>query len=118
MNGGRPPAVFVDLANFYSALLKSGLWEDRLLRDYFLEWLDLDLLAHSLSEFFSGIWVFYSGQRIGPSEQRIEDKYLSEYIRRINGLEGVTARDVNIPGSQSELVEYECEECHLNFAQK
>ena len=34
-------AVFVDLPNFYSLLLRSGIDTDRkLLRDYFLYWMD------------------------------------------------------------------------------
>ncbi len=104
-------AFFVDLPNFYSRLLKSDLAEPRSLRDYFLYWLDFDLLATSLTESFSGIWIFYSGERIGPSDERIEGEHLKKYIRRINALEGVTARDVNIKGSQREPVEYECSEC-------
>lgn len=104
-------AFFVDLPNFYSRLLKSEIEEPRFLRDYFLNWLDLDLLARALSNSFSGIWVFYSGQRIGPSSERIEKEYLQRYIDRINKLKGVTACDVNIPGQQREPVDYTCEKC-------
>jgi uncharacterized LabA/DUF88 family protein len=109
-------ALFIDLANFYSHLLKSGLEKPRFIRDYFLHWLDLDLLAKALTNSFIGIWVFYSSARIGPSNQRIEGKYLIEYIDRINALEGVTARDVNIPGRQRES--YRCEKCGHDVKQK
>jgi uncharacterized LabA/DUF88 family protein len=104
-------ALFIDLPNFYSHLLKSGIGEPRFLRDYFLYWLDLDLLAAALTDSFSGIWVFYSGERIGPSNERVEGKYLQEYIDRINTLQGVTAQDVNIPGEQREYLTAKCENC-------
>ena len=104
-------ALFVDLPNFYSRLLKSGIETPKILKDYFLYWLDFDLLARSLTEEFSGVWVFYSGERIGPSGERIEGRYLNDYIRRINALEGVTAHNVNIPGDQREPVSYKCESC-------
>lgn len=41
-------ALFVDLPNFYSHMLKSGIAEARELRDYFLHGLDFDLLAMRL----------------------------------------------------------------------
>ncbi len=104
-------ALFIDLPNFFSRLLKSGIDEPRFLRDYFLNWLDFDLLASSLTNDYSGIWIFYSGDRIGPSSERIGDKYLSSYIRRINAQKGVTAHNVNIPGEQREPVSYKCEDC-------
>lgn len=104
-------AVFVDLPNFYSRLLDCGLGTPRELRDYFLEWLDLDLLAKWLTGEPCPVWVFYSGRRIGPSAERIEDKYLEEYIKRITRLPGVTAYDVNIPGKQREAFIVTCDKC-------
>jgi hypothetical protein len=105
-------AVFVDLPNFYSHLLKSGIEEPRFLRNYFLHWLDLDLLANALTGgAFSGIWVFYSGERIGPSNERLTGKHLKQYIDRINSLKGVTARDVNVPGEQRQPLRVQCNKC-------
>lgn len=104
-------AFFVDLPNFYSHLLESSIEEPRFLRDYFLYWLDFDVLAKALVHSFSGIWIFYSGRRFGPKENRVKDEYLDRYITRINSLRGVTARDVNIPGQQREISTYRCEEC-------
>ena len=104
-------ALFVDLPNFYSHLLKSGIEEPRFLKEYFLYWLDFDLLAEALAKAFSGVWVFYSGQRIGPSDERIEGQYLNKYIDRINALRGVTARDANIPGEQREYLVLKCHKC-------
>lgn len=104
-------ALFVDLPNFYSHLLESGIEEPRFLRDYFLYGLDFDLLANAIAGSFSGIWVFYSGRRFGPRENRIKENYLEDYIKRINSLRGVTARDVNIPSQQREITTYRCEKC-------
>ena len=104
-------ALFIDLPNFYSRLLKSGMESPRFLRDYVLDWLDFDLLAGSLADECTGIWIFFSGDRVGPSSDRLTGKVLQEYIRRINALQGVTARDVNIPGEQREPISYKCEKC-------
>lgn len=104
-------AVFIDLSNFYSRLVKSDIGEPRQLRDYFLYWLDLDLLAFWLTNCVCPVWVFYSGRRIGNRSERIENQFLLDYIKRINRLPGVTASDVNIPGSQREPVSAKCEKC-------
>lgn len=56
-------AVFIDLPNFYSRLLKSGLGEARELRDYFLHWLDLDLV----SKWLMGRVLPYLGLLFRPS---------------------------------------------------
>ncbi len=104
-------ALFIDFPNFYSRLLKSGIEDPRYLRNYVLEWLDFDRLARSLTETYTGIWVFYSGERVGPSSERLSGDILRDYIRRINALEGVTARDVNIPGEQREAISYKCDKC-------
>ncbi len=111
-------ALFVDLPNFYSNLLRTSIAEPTLLREYVLNWLDFDILSESIAGQASPVWIFYSGRRLGPSSCRIDDKYLEEYIRRLNKLRGVTARDVNIPGSQREPASYLCEECgHEGIAQ-
>ena len=60
-------AFFIDLPNFYSRLLNSKMAELKVMKEYFLQWLDFDLLAGSLEPSFSGIWIFYSGTRFGPS---------------------------------------------------
>jgi len=111
-------ALFVDLPNFYSHLLESGIDDARLLRDYFLYWLDFDRLAERLTRESSSVWIFYSGRRFGPRSNRIQDEYLDNYIERINSLRGVTARDVDIEGRQREYAKYECEKCgHQGVAQ-
>lgn len=105
------PALFVDLPNVYGSLLRSEIVEPKTLREYFLNWLDFDVLAGALTHSFTGIWVFYSGGRIGPSNHRIDGKILNGYVVRINALEGVTARDVNIPGVQREHGFATCDNC-------
>src|SRR5437660_7314855 len=111
-------AVFIDLPNFYSALLRTGIADPRELRDYFLEWLDLDCLAYRLAGDAVPTWVFYSGRRFGPSSNRIQEAVLEKYIKRINRLPGVTAWDVEIPGTQREPISYNCEKCsHTGTAQ-
>ena len=110
--------LFVDLPNFYSNLLRTSIAEPALLREYVINWLDFDILAECISGHASPVQIFYSGRRLGPSSCRIDDKYLEEYIRRLNKLRGVTARDVNIPGSQREPASYLCENCgHEGIAQ-
>jgi uncharacterized LabA/DUF88 family protein len=103
-------ALFIDLPNFTSGLLRSGIVDAESLREYFLYWLDFDRLARKLTGKFSAVWVFYSGRRVGPKPYRIQDE-LGEYIERINSLKGVTARDVDIPGKQREHATYQCENC-------
>src|SRR5262249_30446118 len=105
-------AVFVDLSNLYNDLIRSKLADPKFLRDYFLNWLDLDLLANRLTNSSPSIWVFYSSGKIGPKEARISDEFLRNYINRINNLAGVTARDVNIPGEQREQRETAIVKCN------
>jgi uncharacterized LabA/DUF88 family protein len=105
-------ALFVDLPNFYSHLLESGLDEPRTLRDYFLDWFDFDRLARSLIR--QGpipVWVFYSGQKFGPRENRIQGKHLQAFIKRIDALTGITTFDANIEGQQREAAKYQCAQC-------
>jgi hypothetical protein len=107
-------AVFVDLSNFFSRLVQSGIGSERDMRDYFLDWLDLDLLATSLAGEGVPCWVFYSGRRLGSKSERVDSTHLNKYIERINQLPGVTAIDVEIPGEQRETAFVECKECRTN----
>jgi len=111
-------ALFVDLPNFYSHLVRCGIGKTDMLRDYFLSWLDFDCLAGALTGDFCSVWVFHSGRRLGPSEARVDGNYLTGYVDRINSLRGITAYDVDIEGKQTELASYECEKCgHKGVAQ-
>lgn len=102
--------LFVDLPNFYSSLLRSKVENPKLLMDYFLHWLDFDRLAGKLTGEFASVWIFY-GKRFGPRTERVHEKILENYISRINSLQGVTAWDVDIRGTQREHSFYTCEKC-------
>lgn len=104
-------AIFVDLSNFYGSCLKSGIVDEQTMRGYFVDWIDFDRLAYYLTNDWCPVWVFYSKDRVGPSNFRIEKSYLSTMIDRMNRQRGVTARDVNIPGEQRERYEFVCENC-------
>ena len=104
-------AIFVDLPNFYSRLVASGIGEPRQLRDYFLDWFDFDRLARQIAGDYVPVWVFYSGLRFGPSDNRIDGTFLENFRDRTNRLQGVTARDVNIPGEQREPAKFTCDKC-------
>lgn len=104
-------AVFVDLSNFYGHLLNCGYKDRNQLRDYFANWLDFDRLAMNLTREHPTIWIFYSHKRLGPTKLRIQGSEMNNYIKRINGLEGVTARNVDIPGEERDSVDYLCPKC-------
>jgi uncharacterized LabA/DUF88 family protein len=104
-------SLFVDLSNFYGNLLFSKIAEPTDLRAYFINWFDFDRLSYFLTGEFSDIWIFYSGQKLGPSDYRINGGDLNGFIERINKQKGVTARDVNIPGEQREYYTTKCEKC-------
>ena len=107
----RNQSVFVDLSNFYGQLLQSNIGPANDLKRYFVEWLDLDALAFSLANEFPTVWVFYSGQRIGPSSERIQGSHLDDLVRRLDALQGVTTRNANISGDQREIGVYTCKQC-------
>src|SRR5262245_8987121 len=111
-----PSALFIDLPNLYTQLVKSGLAEPKVIRDYFLNWFDFDTLTEVLVGHNANTWVFYSHGRLGPSDARIDDEYLNQFIDRINKLKGVTANDVNIPGIQRESLNVICQNCGQNTA--
>jgi len=107
-------ALFIDLPNLYTQLVKSGLAEPKVIRDYFLNWLDFDTLAVTLAGHNANTWIFYSHGRLGPSDARIDDEHLNQFIDRINKHKGVTAHDVNIPSVQRETLNVICQNCGHN----
>jgi len=104
-------AVFIDLSNFYSRLIQSGLGEPRQLRDYFLCWLDFGWLTKSLIDSAAPTWVFYSGQRLGAKSERVDGAHLANYVKRLSRQHSATPFDVNIPGDQREVMSVSCENC-------
>lgn len=104
-------AIFVDLANFYSQLIKYELKTAKELRDYFIGWFDFTNLSLMLTDEKTDVWVFYSGNKIGGGDAKIADKYLSNLINRLNQQIGVTCHDVNIVGEQREPYTTKCKNC-------
>lgn len=89
----------VDLPNFYSRLLKSGLADMATLKDYFINWLDWDLLAQSLVPTPAEVLVFYTDPPLGPPHERLTHEALHAYLRRITILNKATTRAVT-PSAQ------------------
>ena len=104
-------ALFVDLSNFYSRLIKSGLDTPQGLRNYFVEWFDFSVLSKMLMGISSDVWIFYSGQKLGSSDSKVVDKDLTDLISRINSQKGVSAYNANISGQQREPYTFTCQNC-------
>ena len=104
-------AFFVDLTNFYSQLIKSGLDKPENLRNYFMDWFDFSSLSKAITSEVCDIWVFYSREKLGARDSQISDKYLKNLIDRFNSQKGVTAKNVNIKGEQREPYKTTCEKC-------
>ena len=103
--------LFIDLPNLYGNLLNCNIDEDKNVREYFINWFDINLLSTLFGNKFGNTWVFYSDRRIGPKKARIDNEYLKSFIERINKLPGVSAFNVNIPGEQREPFKYKCDKC-------
>jgi uncharacterized LabA/DUF88 family protein len=104
-------ALFVDLTNFYSQLIKSKLDSPQNLRSYFTEWFDFSALSSMLTYEATDVWVFYSGEKLGNKDSRIDKQYMKDLIKRLNKQKGVTCYDVNIPGEQREPQTSKCQSC-------
>ena len=111
MNFMSKKAFFVDLTNFYSQLIKSGLDKPENLRNYFMDWFDFSSLSKAITSEVCDIWVFCSREKLGAKDSQISDKYLKDLIDRFNSQKGVTARNVNIKGEQREPYKTTCEKC-------
>lgn len=108
-------ALFVDLTNFYTQLVKSDiLGSPKDIRSYFTEWFDFGLLSQKLSGTISDVWIFHS-DKLGPKEARIDGKFLTDLINKLNSQKGVTARNVNIKGEQREPLKITCDNCNKNI---
>lgn len=105
-------ALFVDLTNFYSQLIKSKLDSPQNLRSYFTEWFDFSVLSSMLTNEATDVWVFYSGEKLGNKDSRIDKQYMKDLIKRLNKQKGVTCYDVNIPGEQREPHTSKCQHCN------
>jgi hypothetical protein len=111
----KKTSLFVDLSNFYSRLVKSEIDTPSNLRSYFIDWFDFSRIANYLCRDRADVWIFYSGTKLGASPVRIDDQVLKRLIDRFDRQKGVTAYDVNIPGSQREHYEVQCADCGKTF---
>lgn len=103
-------AFFVDLPNFYSQITNAGLASASEWRNYFTEWFDFDRLARRLASDSTDVWVFHSN-KIGSKDAQITESCLTDLVMRFNSQNGVTARNVNIKGSQREFADSFCPNC-------
>ena len=106
--------VLVDLPNFYNGLVAAKLCPPDMIKRYFLDWLDLDLLSSTISPLDStdmGTWIFYSLRAMGPRALRIEKEELEAFIERQDCIEGVSSLEVGIRGKQNESYRPSCEKC-------
>ncbi len=106
--------VLIDLSNFYNGLIAESPINPRLTKTYFLDWLDLGLLASAIgprSESFMGTWIFYSKRALGRNPARLSPEELAEFVKRHNRLSGTSAINVGIPGKQGESFKFKCSKC-------
>lgn len=86
--------------------------------DYFLKWLEMDILSESINQncganeyLLTGTYLYYSKRAMGPNKARIQPDELSEFAERTNRESGVTVYEVDVPGEQSESFEFKCIKC-------
>jgi len=105
--------VLVDLPNFFNSLVQSFSLPPKKIKDYFLHWLEMDLLAAAINpeEHTIGSWIFYSNRAMGRTEARISPEELKQFAIRTNLSVGVSALEAGVPGQQGESFEFECSKC-------
>lgn len=112
--------ILVDLPNFYNVLARQFIANDEpdKVHDYFLKWLEMDILSESINQNcgtnenpLTGTYLYYSKRAMGPNKARIRPEELSKFAERTNRESGVTVYEVDVPGEQSESFEFECIKC-------
>lgn len=108
--------VLIDLPNFFNGLAAESSIEPGLTKAYFLDWLDLELMASilnpdSVEGSSIGTWVFYSDRAMGRGAARLSAEELREFVKRHNRITGISAMPVDIPGEQGESFRFTCSEC-------
>lgn len=106
--------VLFDLPNFYNGLIAESSIGPTLIKAYFLDWLDLGLLASAINPDRNssiGTWVYYSDRMMGRNAARISREELVKFAQRQNLLLGTSAVDVGIRGKQGESFRFICERC-------
>jgi uncharacterized LabA/DUF88 family protein len=107
--------VLIDLPNFFNGLTTESPIGPVLTKAYFLDWLDLELMASILNpapeDQSIGTWVFYSDRAMGRGAARLTPEELREFVKRHNRITGVSAKVADIPGEQGETFRFTCSEC-------
>ncbi|MCX6570216.1 MAG: NYN domain-containing protein [Candidatus Aminicenantes bacterium] len=106
--------VLIDLSNFFNGLIAESSVGPGLTRAYFMDWLDLELLASVINPDPSasiGTWIFYSNRAMGRGPARLSAEELKEFAKRHNRISGISAIDVGIPGEQGESFRFTCSKC-------
>lgn len=106
--------VLIDLSNFFNGLVAESSVDPGLTKTYFMDWLDLELLASAINPDPSvsiGTWIFYSNRAMGRGPARLSPKELAQFAKRHNRISGMSAIDVGIPGEQGESFKFACSKC-------
>jgi hypothetical protein len=108
--------VLIDLPNFFNGLVAESSVGPELTKAYFLDWLDLELMASilnpdSVEGSSIGTWVFYSDRAMGRGAARLSAEELREFVKRHNRITGISAMPVDIPGEQGESFKFACLKC-------
>jgi hypothetical protein len=106
--------VLIDLSNFFNGLVAESSVDPGLTKAYFIDWLDLELLASAINPDPSasiGTWIFYSNRAMGRGPARLSPEELTEFAKRHNRISGISAIDVGIPGEQGESFRFTCSKC-------
>lgn len=105
--------VLIDLPNLYNGLIQASQLPPQQTRDFFLDWLEMDILATAINpeEHTIGSWIFYSIRAMGRGDARIPPQKLKQFAYRTNLRSGISAIEVGIPGHQSESFEFTCSKC-------
>lgn len=105
--------VLTDLPNFYNGLVQASALTPQETKDYFLDWLEMDLLATAINpeKRTIGTWVFYSNRAIGRGDARISPENLKQFVSRTNLCTGISVIEAGIQGQQSESFEFVCSQC-------
>jgi len=106
--------VLIDLSNFFNGLVAESSADPGLTKAYFMNWLDLELMASAINPEPSasmGTWIFYSNRAMGRGPARLSPKEVAEFTKRHNRISGISAIDVGIPGEQGESFRFTCSKC-------
>ena len=106
--------VLIDLPNIFNRIVSESKRPFSQMKQYFLEWIDMGLLAASVNPNPNGTigtYIFYSDRAMGGKTSKINQTELAAFAARQNLISQVSAIDVGIPGNQCESYSFECISC-------